>query len=125
MSRKRVSSIAIVFSPDYDRPTLSRSRIRTAICARFAASATSVKSLRNMSVEADLVCGGCGGTILLKGDCWVEGSADVCCVVGDVMGAFMMGEGEGGVCLFLSSANEEATDRGRERERDRFDGSKR
>ena len=44
----------------------------TAIWARFAASATSVKSLRKASVEGALVGAGAGGTILLMGDCCVD-----------------------------------------------------
>ena len=58
----------------YHNPTLSKSRINTAICALLAASATSVKSLRNGSVEADVPpVAGAGGTIFaVVGDCWVE-----------------------------------------------------
>lgn len=56
----------------YFSPTLSKSRISTAICARFAASATRVKSFRNTSVDAVLTGFGAGGTILLVGDCCVE-----------------------------------------------------
>lgn len=64
---------------DYDRPTLSKSRMSTAICARFAASATSVKSFKNASVEGVFGGAGCGGTILplAKGDCCVEDMVDV------------------------------------------------
>ena len=68
---------------------LSMSRIRQAICARFAASATSVKSFRKESVEADFIAGGGGGTMVV-GDCCDEGRADVCCDIGDVMGAFIV-----------------------------------
>lgn len=53
---------------DYEKLTFSMSRIKTAICARFAASATNVKSLRKTSVEADLICFGRGGTIWAEGD---------------------------------------------------------
>ncbi|KAL2256544.1 hypothetical protein VTK26DRAFT_1505 [Humicola hyalothermophila] len=63
----------------YDRPMLSKSRINTAICARFAASATSVKSLRKASVEDAFGGAGRGGTILplAKGeDCCVEDVVD-------------------------------------------------
>lgn len=67
----------------YDNPMLSMSRISTAICARLAASATSVKSLRKASVdEPPLICiGCCGGAILAKGDCCVEDLADACCAL--------------------------------------------
>ncbi len=44
----------------------------TAIWARFAASATRVKSLRKASVDGALVGAGAGGTILLRGDCCVD-----------------------------------------------------
>ncbi len=50
----------------------------TAIWARFAASATSVKSLRKASVEGALVGAGAGGTILLMGDCCVDDRAELC-----------------------------------------------
>ena len=73
----------------YDKPTLSISRIKTAICARFAASATNVKSLRNGSVEADLTRTGAGGAMLVDDD-WRVDNDDDCCVVGEVMGAFML-----------------------------------
>jgi hypothetical protein len=56
----------------YFSPTLSKSRISTAICARFAASATRVKSFKNTSVDAVLAGLGAGGTILLVGDCCIE-----------------------------------------------------
>lgn len=57
----------------------SKSRMSIAICARFAASATSVKSFRNGSVDDFLLEGfGAGGTILLLvGDCWVDDMVDV------------------------------------------------
>jgi hypothetical protein len=58
-------------------PTLSKSRISTAICARFAASATRVKSFKNTSVDAVLAGFGAGGTILLVGDCCVEGMVEL------------------------------------------------
>ena len=46
----------------YDRPRSPRSLITTAICARFAASATSEKSLRSASVEGvALACDCCEG----------------------------------------------------------------
>ncbi|KAJ4306138.1 hypothetical protein N0V88_000934 [Collariella sp. IMI 366227] len=64
----------------YDNPTLSKSRINTAICARFAASATSVKSLRKASVEWVFAGGGGGGTILLCGDCCVVEKDEACVV---------------------------------------------
>lgn len=57
---------------DQDRPTLSKSRIMTAICARLAASATRVKSLRKASVEGDDMAAGGGGAILLAGDVRAE-----------------------------------------------------
>lgn len=41
----------------YERPISSKSRIITAIWARFAASATSVKSLRKASVEFPVLAG--------------------------------------------------------------------
>ena len=54
----------------------------TAIWARFAASATSVKSLRNASVDGALTGAGAGGTrLLLLGDCCVDDMADVCVLV--------------------------------------------
>jgi len=87
---KRVKTLESYLA-DYDRPMLSMSRIRQAICARFAASATSVKSFRKASVEADLMCVGCGAAILAEGDWRVDDSIDACCVVGEVMGAFMLG----------------------------------
>lgn len=59
----------------------------TASCARFAASATSVKSLRKGSVDGVLTLAGGGGGMLLDGDCWKEPTVDVCCVVGEEMGA--------------------------------------
>lgn len=62
-------------------PTLSKSRMSTAICARFAASATRVKSFKKTSVEAALVGAGTGGTILLLGDCCVEDMAEDCVLV--------------------------------------------
>ena len=50
--------------PNHDNPQLSISLARTAICARFAASATKVKSLRKASVVAeDFLCVGWGGAI--------------------------------------------------------------
>jgi len=61
----------------------------TAICARLAASATSVKSLRKVSVEDDPMRTGCGGTILVEGDCCVVDNDDVWCD-GDVIGAFIL-----------------------------------
>lgn len=70
---------------------LSMSRISTAIWARFAASAIRVKSFRKTSVEGDFSGAGCGGTIAAVGDGCDEGIADVCCDVGDVMGAFIVG----------------------------------
>jgi hypothetical protein len=51
--------------------------MRTAICARFAASATRVKSFRKASVEGALTGFGAGGTILVLGDCCVEEKTDV------------------------------------------------
>jgi len=51
-------------SQTYDPiPTASKSRMRTAICARFAASATKLKSRRNGDVASAVLCwvgGGCG-----------------------------------------------------------------
>lgn len=47
-----------------EMPTFSKSRIMTATWARFAASATSVKSLRKASVVDVLTVIGGGGTIL-------------------------------------------------------------
>ena len=66
-----------------DMPTLSKSRIMTAICARLAASATRVKSLRKVSVEGALTSTGAGGIILLDGDDRTDEAADVCCETGD------------------------------------------
>lgn len=77
---------------NYEKLTLSKSRMRTAICARFAASATSVKSLRKGSVDADEpMWTGCGAAALVEGDCCVDDKDDVCVEVGEVMGAFMVG----------------------------------
>ena len=61
-----------------DMPTLSNSRIMTAICARLAASATRVKSFKKASVEGALTSTGAGGTILLDGDDRTDEAADVC-----------------------------------------------
>lgn len=90
--RWRNERVDLTATVDYDKPTPSKSRIKTAICARFAASATSVKSLRKASVDDDdPSCGcRCGGAILVEGDCRVDDSFEVWCDVGDVMGAFMM-----------------------------------
>lgn len=55
------SCCCILLLLDYDSPIFSKSRIITAICARFAASATRVKSLRKASVEAAALCDGAGG----------------------------------------------------------------
>lgn len=66
--------------PVHDSPTLSKSRISTAISARFAASASSVKSLRKVSVEGALTGCGAGGTILLVGDSCVDDRAEACVV---------------------------------------------
>lgn len=59
------------------KPMLSKSRIMTAICARFAASATRVKSRRKASVEADWPAMGSGcGAGLCAGDWCVDEAAD-------------------------------------------------
>lgn len=77
----------------YDRPTLSMSRIMTAIWARLAASATRVKSLRKWSVEgfaavgADL--GGAAAAKALEGDCCQFVEVWACWWVGDEIGAFI------------------------------------
>jgi hypothetical protein len=73
-----------------------KSRIRTAIWARLAASATSVKSLRKASVEADWSCLGAGGETFCDGDCLVvavKELKEVCWLVdavGDEIGAFIL-----------------------------------
>lgn len=63
----------------------------TATWARFAASATRVKSLRKLSVEGALIGAGGGGTKLLfmEGDCWVGETKELVWVAvdGDEMGA--------------------------------------
>jgi len=79
----RVRSTGSIYD---DMPTLSKSRIMTAIWARLAASATRVKSLRKLSVEGALMPTGAGGTILLDGDDWTEEADDVCCETGDWTG---------------------------------------
>lgn len=89
--------------PNHDNPQLSISLARTAICARFAASATKVKSLRKASVVAeDFLCVGWGGAICDNEDedeerdwCWVEDMVEDCCidddiVVGEAIGAFIV-----------------------------------
>jgi len=71
----------------------SRSRANTAICARFAASATSVKSRRKTSVEGVVVCrGGGGGAILSVEDVRVDANDEGCelDIVGDEIGAFIL-----------------------------------
>lgn len=73
-----------------ERATPSKSRINTAIWARFAASATRVKSLRKTSVDADLICAGGGGRPWLVGDCCVEAMNELCWVLGDEIGAFIV-----------------------------------
>lgn len=73
MIRSRTSPRRMRRESIYFSPTLSKSRISTAICARFAASATRVKSFKNTSVDGVLTGFGAGGTILLVGDCCVEG----------------------------------------------------
>jgi len=91
---RRVNSVKTPGSTvDYEKLTFSMSRIKTAICARFAASATNVKSLRKVSVEAGLICLGRGGAMWAEGDWRVDDIMDVCCVVGEEMGAFILGEG--------------------------------
>ena len=68
---------------------------RTAICARFAASATKVKSLRKASVVADdFLCFGWGGAMCDREDEEDE-RVDDCCidddiVVGEAIGAFIL-----------------------------------
>lgn len=57
-------------------PTLSKSRIITAICARLAASATRVKSRRKGSVDEPWSMG-CGwGSALWAGDWCVNDAAE-------------------------------------------------
>lgn len=70
----------------------SRSRANTAICARFAASATSVKSRRNGSVDGDVVCLGGGGVILFVDEVRVVANDEACWVVivGEEIGAFIL-----------------------------------
>lgn len=53
-----------------------------------------MKSLRNESVEVDLGCVGCGERSFVVGDCCVVDIIDGCCVVGEVIGAFIL-QGEG------------------------------
>jgi hypothetical protein len=62
----------------------------TAICARFAASATRVKSFRKASVEGALTGFGAGGTILVLGDCCVEEKRDVCVLVEEPWGSIVV-----------------------------------
>lgn len=81
--------------PIYESPMSLKSRIMTAIWARFAASATSVKSLRKVSVEGVLPCVGAGGEILLSGDSLVVAVKElneVCRLVdvGEEIGTFML-----------------------------------
>jgi hypothetical protein len=45
--------------------------------------------LRNGSVEADFTRTGAGGAMLVDDDCRVDNDDD-CCVVGEVIGAFML-----------------------------------
>lgn len=81
----------------YESPQPSMSRIRQAICARLAASATRLKSRRNVSVPDCLACwGGWGGTKACEGDdCEaVDEAAELLAppwraAMGDEMGAFM------------------------------------
>lgn len=60
------------------RATPSKSRIKTAIWARFAASATRVKSLRKTSVEDELPCTCGGGNGWFVGDRLVEDMNEGC-----------------------------------------------
>lgn len=53
-----------------------KSLINTAIWARFAASATNVKSFKNASVDGVLPCVGACGDILFSGDCLVVAVKD-------------------------------------------------
>jgi hypothetical protein len=54
-------------------PKASMSRIKTAICARLAASATRFRSRMKVSVPGDLGACGAGGTKLpAVGDCCAE-----------------------------------------------------
>lgn len=61
-SRMSSESANVSALPLYDNPMFSKSLTMTATCARFAASATRVKSLRKASVE--------GGGAAACFDCW-------------------------------------------------------
>lgn len=62
----------------------------TAICARFAASATRVKSRRKASVDGAWPAKGAGGgAMVAAGDCCVDEEE----VEEDWLGAFMTGDG--------------------------------
>lgn len=68
----------------HHNPQLSMSRIRQAICARLAASATRLKSRRNVSVPGCFAGGGRGGTNCCDADC---DAIDVVELERDVIGA--------------------------------------
>lgn len=57
-------------------PQLSKSRTMTATCARLAASATSVKTLRKASVDEPLVGGGGGAGALVADEAARESMDD-------------------------------------------------
>jgi hypothetical protein len=83
-------------------PTASISRIKTAICARFAASATRLKSLKNGDVpltsltlrvcwlDAGADCAGCDGWLVYDDDVDVDVDCVICglkyCVGWDIEG---------------------------------------
>jgi hypothetical protein len=80
-------------------PTLSISRIRHAISARFAASATRFRSRMKASVLCCLTCLGCGGTKFWDDANFaaaIEDCVDVeeellwCAVMGEVIGASIL-----------------------------------
>lgn len=62
-------------------PKSSKSRTMTAACARLAASATRVKSLRKGSVEGALTWTGAGAMTAAEvlGDCLVEDDEEEAC----------------------------------------------
>jgi hypothetical protein len=84
------------------------SRIRHAICARLAASATRLKSRRNTSVLGCFVGWGHGGTKACDGDDCVEDDEAIdellllrCAAMGDEMGASIVCVGTSVVDVWL------------------------
>jgi hypothetical protein len=66
----QIDRMGLLRLADYEMPMLSMSRMRQAICARLAASATRLKSRRKASVFDDDsdCCRGAGGTNDCDGD---------------------------------------------------------